>query len=198
MSSRKGKIKGSTTIFYEKDVDALAPGSRLFVSGIEGRFEGVNFPSNGRTFLYGRQSPGYRHLLNLGVGAGYGVLDLELTISIEQSLQNKITLGGKPECGIKTTRFLSFPRSTKEVTDAIDQCCTVTDHEPTFGRKGVVVNPQNLERLLDDDRFSHLWVIAYTVETQEVGKMQVATVFNLDAIVEVAGSSVIQDLDVVV
>lgn len=192
------KIRASTVIYYKRDAEALAPGSRLFVSGIEGRFEGLQFPSNGRTFLYGHQNPGHNHLVGAGVRAGLGALDLDVSVSIEHWIKNKINFSDKPGYGLGYTRFLSFSRATKEVSDAIDQCCTVTDHEPTFGRKGVVVNPQNLERLLDDDRFSHLWVIAYTVETVEVGKMQVATVFNLDAILEVEGSSVIDDLDIIV
>lgn len=191
------RISASTVIFYQGDENSFPVESQLVLDGIDERFDGLVFPSNGRTFLYGHNNPGWKHLVKLGSAAGLEVLTLEISVEIERWIRHKINLGNDPDYGLAFTRFLSLSRATKEVVTAIDGVCTKPGGLQTFGVRDTVVNPQNLERLRDDERFAHLWALAYTVETIEVGRMQVVTIFEFDAIEEIQGSGIIDSVDIV-
>lgn len=190
------KISVSTVLFYKGDSNQLPVENELILEGIDKRFPGTRFPSKGRTFLYGHDNAGGNHLMQLGPVFGLEAIKVEATVEIEKWIKHKVTLSDDEERGLAFSRFLSFARATKEVTEAIDAICRPEGVASIFGPKGVVESPQHLDGLVGDPLFGHLWVIAYTVETKEVGRMQVATIFNLDAIEEIQGSSVLDHVEV--
>jgi len=183
------KISVGTVLFYKGDADRFPLESEVVLEGVDRRFEGVRFPTKGKTFLYGHNNAGSNHLIRLGPLVGLEAIHAEITVEIEQWIRHKVNLSNDPERGLMHSRLLSFARATKEVLEAVDQVCSPEVGESIFGAKGVVVHPQALDALLDDDRFKHLWVVAYTVDTREIGRVQVATVFNMDAVDEIQTGS---------
>tara|TARA_R110001592_G_scaffold33503_12_gene116009 strand:+ start:1290 stop:1871 length:582 start_codon:yes stop_codon:yes gene_type:complete len=191
------QISVNTVQFFKAGPDGLPIENELELASIDGRFVGIRFPIEGRTFLYGQSNPGVNYLLGLAPAVGLEAVQAELTVDIEHWIKHKIRLSNDEERGTTATRFLSFSRATKEVLDRID-VLSLDSETSIFGENGVVLNPSLLSNILHDDLFKHLWVIAYTVETKEVGRMQVATVFNMDAVVDISTSSVLSDVQIVI
>lgn len=191
------QISVNTVQFFKAGPNGLPVEKELELASIDGRFVGIRFPAEGRTFLYGQSNPGVNYLLGLAPAVGLEAVQSEITVDIERWVKHKIRLSDDPERGTTSTRFLSFSRATKEVIERIDELCSGTNLS-IFGENGVVVNPSSLIGIMKDDFFKHLWVIAYTVETKEVGRMQVATVFNMDAVVDISTSSVLSSVEIVI
>ena len=190
------QISVNTVQFFKAGPNGLPVEKELELASIEGRFLGIRFPAAGRTFLYGQSNPGLNYLLGLAPAVGLEAVQAEVTVDIERWAKHKLRLSNDPERGMTSTRFLSFSRSTKEVTERIDELCSGPD-QPIFGPNGVVTDPSRLAAIMKDDLFKHLWVIAYTVETKEVGRMQVATVFNMDALVDISTSAVLSAVEII-
>ncbi|KKN80575.1 hypothetical protein LCGC14_0327940 [marine sediment metagenome] len=192
------QISVDTVLFYKGDSDQLPVEKQLNFEGINKRFSGLRLPSNGLTFLYGHKNPGLNHLIGLGPLVGLEAIKVEATVDIQKWIKHKVTLADDPERGLAYSRFLSFSRATREVISAIDEACQEEPGVSIFGDSGVVDRPDLLDSLTTNDAFKHLWVIAYTVDTKEVGRMQVATVFNTDAIEDVEGSSVLDVIELII
>jgi hypothetical protein len=190
------QISVSTVLFYKGDEHLFPVDDELELEGIDKRFKGLRFPSKGRTFLYGHNNPGGNYLLGLGPVVGLEAIKVDASVEIEKWIKHKITFADDEERGLGYSRFLSFARATKDVLEGIDDACRDRSKGTIFGEKGSVAHPEHLDALVDDPRFKHLWVIAYTVDTKEVGRMQVATVFDLEAITEIQGSSILDKVDI--
>lgn len=191
------KISVSTVQFYAPGPDGRPMQKELRLSSVDKRFQDIRFPAKGRTFLYGHNNPGIHYLVGVAAITDSEGAITELSIEVENWLKHKVRLGDEPGRGVLSTRFLSIARGTKEVIDLIEEICG-EEGSPMFGASGLVLEPERLDRLTEHESFKHLWVIAYSVNTAEVGVMQVATVFNFDAITEVATSPLLEDVDLVV
>lgn len=192
------KISVSTVLFYKGDEHLQPTEKELFLEGIEIRFKGVRFPTEGRTFTYGHDNQANNYIASIATKAGMNSMEVSVSVEIEHWIKHKIILADDPERGIAHTRFLSFSRATREVLDAIDAVCApVVGKDTIFGKKNVVLFPQALGALKTADEFKHLWVIAYSLETEEVGVIQVATVFDLDSISDVQGDSALAAVEIV-
>jgi len=188
------QISVSTVQFFKAGPDGLPVDDELQLSSVDKRFPDLRFPAKGRTFLYGHANPGVNYLVNMAAAVELESAPTEISVEIENWVKHKIRLSAEPGRGIFTTRFLSLSRATKEVIELIQEICD-KPNSPMFTDNGRVKFPERLDLLMDNEFFKHLWVIAYTVETQAIGAVQVATLFNEDAVVEIATSPQLEEID---
>jgi hypothetical protein len=192
------KIILTTVLWYQAGKDRRPIMPSLALEGVESRFPSVKFPSSGLTFLYGHRNPGEAYLLREASKHDLTPAVVQIPVEIGHWLKNKAAFApDDPERGIEHTKFLAMQRAKKEVTDAVDSIWLKNlplDHED-HQRKGT-----RFANFMDDvirmEKFKHLIVIAYTVDSLEAGEFQVATLFDLSAIDGYSCGQLLEDTEI--
>lgn len=195
------QVNLNTVIFYKGDAEHKPVAKELPLAGIDHFFPPLTFPARGMTFLYGHRNPAIPYLLNL---AGLGEQDaaiVDVHVEIGNWLRQKVDFSDSPDSGLQGTEFLSVLRAKKEIVDDLSAawvglCKAKGLPVEDWPRKPTAL-PHLLDVVMSGERYNHLSVIAYTVDTPQIGPFQVATVFNLDAITLYDGGSLLQDVDLV-
>ena len=192
------KINLTTVLWYQAGKDRRPILPTLALEGVESRFPSVKFPSSGITFLYGHRNPGEAYLLREAPKHDLTPAIVQVSVDIGNWLKNKAGFApDDPERGIEHTGFLAMSRAKKEVTDAVESVWERNlplEHED-FKRTGT-----RFANFMDDvilmEKFKHLSVIAYTINTKEAGVIQVATLFKLSAIDGVTCGQLLSGIDI--
>lgn len=192
------KINLTTVLWYQPGKDRRPIMPTLALEGVESRFPSVKFPTNGITFLYGHRNPGEAYLLKEAPKHDLMPAIVQVPVDIGNWLRNKAGFApDDPERGIEHTGFLAMSRAKKEVTDAVDSVW-VRNLPP--GHEDFKRNGTRFANFMDEvilmDKFKHLNVIAYTINTKEAGEFQVATLFNLSAIESVTHGQLLSGVDI--
>ena len=192
------KIKLTTVLWYPVRGDGRPIGPSISLDGVESRFPSVKFPQNGITFLYGHRNPAEAYLLKEGQVKGNGSSIAYIPVEIGTWMKNK--LGFAPEDplrGVEHTGFLSLSRAKADILDRIFNIWRRNANGAVYDPNDPVKDPSLFDFVIQDERFSHLKVIAYTVRSEEIGDFQVATVFDLSAINGVTVGHLLQEFDIV-
>jgi len=192
------KINLTTVLWYQAGKDRRPILPTLALEGVESRFPSVKFPSSGITFLYGHRNPGEAYLLKEAPKHDLTPAIVQVSVDIGNWLKNKAGFApDDPERGIEHTGFLAMSRAKKEVTDAVESVWERNlplEHED-FKRTGT-----RFANFMDDvilmEKFKHLSVIAYSINTKEAGVIQVATLFKLSAIDGVTCGQLLSGIDI--
>ena len=192
------KINLTTVLWYQAGKDRRPILPTLALEGVESRFPSVKFPSSGITFLYGHRNPGEAYLLREAPKHDLTPAIVQVSVDIGNWLKNKAGFApDDPERGIEHTGFLAMSRAKKEVTDAVESVWERNlplEHED-FKRTGT-----RFANFMDDvilmEKFKHLSVIAYSINTKEAGVIQVATLFKLSAIDGVTCGQLLSGIDI--
>lgn len=192
------KINLETILVYQGDSERRPLVKELELKGVEAFFPELRFPSKAMTFLYGHANPGRACI---GRIAGEQLMDyaeVSMAADIGNWLRQKVDFSDSPESGLASTRFFNVVRGKADVISALEKIAVSAlgeaVHEDGFPR-GATRHPYVLDSVMEDERFKHLAVIAYSVETKAVGRMQVASVFDLDVIVEFDRTSFLRDVE---
>lgn len=188
------KVKVETVLFYKRGDDGLPTTSEMRVEGIESLFKSVRFPKDGMTFLYGHRNPAIAYLLEYAGFSGLGAAIVDVHVDIGRWPRFKAHLGDDPDRGLRYAGVLSMPRVLKEVIDKVNEVAEETVGTPIVS-KGIVTNPEALDHVMKDDTFKHLVLVTYMVETTEAGAFQVATVFDIDKIIEATTGVDLKDVE---
>ena len=188
------KVKVETVLFYKRGDDGRPTTSEMRVEGIESLFKSVRFPKDGMTFLYGHRNPAISYLLEYAGFSGLGAAIVDVHVDIGRWPRFKAHLGDDPDRGLRYTGALSMPRVLKEVIDKINEVAEAAVGTPIV-EKGIVTNPEALDHVMKDDAFKHLVLVTYMIETTEVGPLRVATVFDIDKILEATTGVDLKDVD---
>lgn len=86
------KINLTTVLWYEVDKGGRPVDPTLSLLGVEGRFPSVNFPVNGRTFLYGHRNAGEAFLLKEAHKYGLSASIVHIRVDIGNWLSQKLDL----------------------------------------------------------------------------------------------------------
>lgn len=185
------KVNLSTALFYRGDSEHRPVADELTLAGVEQLFPELRFPERGITFLYGHNSPALPYIFKMAGGLGIDTAVVEVHVEIGRWLRHKVDFSDSEECGLQFTRFLNLSRAKKEILDELDGVIvTRLGSERASAEKwprGATTHPYVMDDVIGMEAFKHLAVIAYTVTTAAVGDVQVATVFDDEAIVSVDG-----------
>jgi len=186
------RVNLSTVIFYRGDKDTHRPvEDEIELLGVDKLFFGLEFPSNGMTFLYGHRNPATSFFLEVAAKANKDAAIVDVQIEIDKWLRQKVDFSDSPESGLKSTRFLSIARAKREIVNTVSELMKDRLGDAKFRQdnwlKEGTEHPYLFGDVIKLPEFQHLAAIAYTVKTAEVGEVQVATLFDLSAIVEVNG-----------
>lgn len=169
-----------------KPVDSVLP-----LAGIESFFPELRFPRMGMTFLYGHSSPAISYLLASGSERGLDSSIVDVHIEIGKWMCHKIDMSDNPESGLMNTRFLNIARSRVELAEYIERETVKVVGADVLGSdgwvRGATAFPWLMDTVIQLPEFKHLSVIAYRIKTDRFPELQVATVFDLDAIAVVDG-----------
>lgn len=192
------KINLTTVLWYQAGKDRRPIMPSLALEGVESRFPSVKFPTSGITFLYGHRNPGEAYLLKEASKHDLTPAVVQVPVEIGHWLRNKAGFApDDPDRGVEHTKFLALSRAKKEITDAIDSVWLKhlpPDHED-FRSKGTRF-ANYMDEVVLMDKFKHLIVIAYTIDTLEAGEFQVATLFDLRAIEGVTCGELLSDVNI--
>lgn len=192
------KINLTTVLWYQAGKDRRPIMPTLALEGVESRFPSVKFPTSGITFLYGHRNPGEAYLLKEAPKHDLMPAIVQVPVDIGNWLRNKAGFApDDPERGIEHTGFLAMARAKKEVTDAVDSVWVrnLPQGHDDFNRSGTRF-ANFMDEVIQMDKFKHLNVIAYTINTKEAGEFQVATLFNLSAIESVTHGQLLSGIDI--
>ncbi|MBA1280217.1 hypothetical protein [Stutzerimonas stutzeri] len=185
------KVNLSTALFYRGDAEHKPVEDELMLTGVDKLFPELRFPEQGITFLYGHNSPALPYSFKQAGQLGVDTAIVDVHVEIGRWLRHKIDFSDNEECGLRFTRFLNLSRAKKEILDVLED--VVVDRlggERAGAEKwprGPTTHPYILDEVIRMDAFKHLAVIAYSVTTAAVGDLQVATVFDDEAITSVDG-----------
>ncbi|HCF5748609.1 hypothetical protein DY969_25870 [Pseudomonas aeruginosa] len=193
------QVNLTTVAVYKGDAEHMPLDTELPLSGIDRYFPPLTFPSKGITCLYGHRNPALVYLHQYAALAKQDSAAVDVTVEIETWLRQKVDFSDAADSGLKVTRFLSVARAKKEITDYIDKHWLELTKKYGLPAEDFPRTPTRYPHLLDEiitlEPFKHLAVIAYTVETPQVGQFQVATIFDLDAITLCDGGAFLQNVD---
>ncbi|RMN17142.1 hypothetical protein ALQ64_03120 [Pseudomonas cannabina] len=180
------KVNLNTILLYRGDAEHRPVDKELPLSGVEKLFMGIQFPSKGITFLYGHKCPAIPYFRDYAGTIGLDAAMVDIHVEVGQWFRHKIDLSDSPDRGLCNARFLNIARARREVTDIMEKVW-IQELGPERAAEEdwprlPTAYPAFFDSVHDLPEFRHLDVIAYTIQTVEVGPIQVATVFNLDAI----------------
>lgn len=191
------KINLTTVLWYQAGKDRRPIMPTLALEGVESRFPSVKFPASGITFLYGHRNPGEAYLLKEASKYDLTPAVVQVPVEIGHWLRNKAGFApDDPERGVEHTQFLALSRAKKEVTDAVNSVWIKNlppEHED-FRLKGTRF-ANFMDEVILMEKFKHLVVIAYTIDTLEIGEIQVATLFDHRAITGVTCGELLSDVE---
>ena len=160
--------------------------------GIEQFFPSVSFPRNGMTFLTSNISNNVAHQYILN-SAPDDVVHVPLRLKAELNstvTTQRVDLSDKPNKGLSFAVHLSTLRMCADVMDLVN---TIYDYpvdgklysgrfprEPLSPTSGARV----IEAFMKIPELKHIKVLTYQLITQEVGEIQVSTVFDLSCITD--------------
>jgi hypothetical protein len=193
------KINLTTVVWFQAGKDGRPIGPTVTLEGVESRFPSVQFPKNGITFLYGHRNPGEAYLLKKASEEGFAACIVQIPVDIGLWLRDKVGFASDdPNKGIENTGFFALVRAKKEVMDAVMSVWTKNklpriESFPKGGTRYAYL----FDQVMQMEKFKHLKVISYTVNTLEAGEFQVATVFDLSAIEGITPVHVLKDVQIV-
>ena len=189
------KINLTTVVWFQAGKDGRPIGPTVTLEGVESRFPSVQFPKNGITFLYGHRNPGEAYLLKKASEENCSACIVQIPVEIGLWLRDKVGFEtDDPNKGIENTGFFALVRAKKEVMDAVRSVWKKNAREfPKHGTKYAYL----FDQVMQLDKFKHLKVISYTVNTLEAGEFQVATVFDLSAIEGITPVHILKDVQIV-
>ncbi|CAM5370599.1 hypothetical protein SSTU70S_02816 [Stutzerimonas stutzeri] len=194
------KVNLNTVLLYRGDFQLKPLEKELPLEGVEKLFRGIQFPSRGVTFLYGHRNPAIPFFLEQAATLGLQAAVVDIHVEIGKWIRQKVDLSDDDERGLQFTQFLSLVRAKNEVTDLLDAVWLqelgperAGDDSPKKGTK----YPYLFDKVIDQEPFAHLKVIGYNIETVEVGVVQVATLFDLDAVVGCDGGTRLAEVDLI-
>lgn len=186
---KMSQIKLTTILIYQRDSEHRPIEKSLPLTGIESLFLNQRFPSNGLTFFYGHRCPAIPYFFDHAARHGLGAALIEVHYEIGQWHNSRFELSDDPERSIKNAKFLNLARANRTVTDRmsdmwLQEFGAEKANEENWPKKPTKL-PYMFELVRGMEEFSHLDAIGYTIDTEEVGRIQVATVFNLAGITEI-------------
>lgn len=138
---------------------------------LQGQFRGIQFPASGKTFLYGMAEPVGNFLINHR-GTEGSVRELAVSVPWRREKARLDDL----EC-----RFFNAHRVDDEFSEFL-----ATFWQERIGGfplrldnfPGETTHPYILDELVNLPRFSNLDAVAYSVNTYELSRVHVITIFN--------------------
>jgi hypothetical protein len=193
------KLSLTTVLWYEGGEDNRPTVPSLALEGIESRFPSVRFPETGITFLYGHRNPGEAYLLR--ESASQGMTSALVAVPVEIGLWISSKLGFDPEDatrGVEHTGFMAMSRVKKDILEVVEgywnRFIELGSPDSPFGGTR---HANLMDGIVKLDKFKHLTAIAYTVNSEECGPFQVATVFKHEAIEAVSVGRLLEDVTIV-
>lgn len=187
-----------TVLVYQVDSEHRPVGKKLELAGVESFFPELRFPSKAVTFLYGHANPGYEYIGRFAGERNMDYAEITMEADIGNWLRQKVDFSDAADSGLANTRFFNMVRGKADVVSALEEIAIsalgMAANEDGFPL-GSTRYPYLLDEVIEDDRFKHLAVIAYSVETKAVGLMQVASVFDLDVLVEHRRAELLRDVE---
>lgn len=195
------KVNLTTLLFYRGDSNHCPIDKELPLEGMEKLFRGIQFPSRGMTFLYGHRNPAPPYFMQQAAAIGLDVALVDVHVEIGKWLRHQVDLSDQDDRGLRFTRFLNVARATKDVTDRLQGVWVKQLGGERAGQegwpKGATRYPYLLDQVMELPEFAHLAVIAYNIQTAELGSVKVATLFDDTAIEVVDGGSKLAHTDIV-
>lgn len=198
----------NAVLFYPCDARLRPVKKELALEGVERMFRGITFPNKGLTFLYGHRNPGISYLMQNtraytpeDATSEYRAALIELHVEIGKWMRHQASLDDDPERGLRYTRFLNVARAKNEVSDILAGLWVRHLGGEFAGKegwpKGPTKHPHLLDYAIDLPEFKHLAAIAYTVDTEEIGPVKVATVFDFGAIESIESGPDMSEVEIV-
>lgn len=195
------KITASTVLFYIGDENRRPLEKELLITGADKLFRGINFPSNGITFLYGHKNPAVAFFLRQAAQLNLEAAIVDVHIEIGLWGRQKIDFSDDPVRGLCHFNFLNLARAKKEVTSVIESLWVKELGAEVASKedwpKGGTRHPYLFEKLIKLPEFKHLTAIAYMIKTAEVGDVQVVTVFDDETIVGYRAEHLLDSVELV-